>query len=243
MVSAVIDERLQEWLTSARGQVLLEAESRVAADALDDCFGWQALQLGLWGEARSLIAQARTRSQAVLDIVEAPGVDVIARASQLPIASDSMDVVLLAHALEFESDPYALLREADRVLAGEGKLLVLGFAPWSLWGLRARASRRGFPPGLRRVLPERRLRDWMRLLGYDVLESRHYLYGLPWGEMASTDHQLRRGWSSLWPAGAYLLKARKRLHSLTPLRPRLRESMRSRVLGGLTEPSVNRDPG
>jgi hypothetical protein len=113
----------------------------------------------------------------------------------------------------------------------------------SLWGLRAKASRRGFPPGLRRVLPERQLRDWMRLLGYDLLESRRYLYGLPWGEPASVEHQLRRGWFSMGPAGAYLLKARKRLHSLTPLRPRFRDARRSRVLGGLTEPTVNRDPG
>lgn len=238
----MIESRLQQWLESARGRALLGAEARVIADALEDGFGWETLQLGVWGEPRSLLANTRTRSQTVLDLRAATGLDVVGRLSQLPIASDSIDVVLLAHTLEFESDPYALLREVDRVLAGEGKLIVVGFSPMSLWGLRARASRRGFPPGLRRVLPERQLRDWMRLLGYDLLESRHYLYGLPWGEPASVEHQLRRGWFSLGPAGAYLLKARKRLHSLTPLRPRLREPRRSRVLGGLTEPTVNRDP-
>jgi SAM-dependent methyltransferase len=242
MVSTMIESRLQQWLESARGQALLGAEARVIADALEDGFGWETLQLGVWGEPRGLLANTRTRSQTVLDLRATAGLDVVGRLSQLPIASDSIDVVLLAHTLEFESDPYALLREVDRVLAGEGKLIVVGFSPMSLWGLRARASRRGFPPGLRRVLPERQLRDWMRLLGYDLLESRHYLYGLPWGEPASVEHQLRRGWFSLGPAGAYLLKARKRLHSLTPLRPRLREPRRSRVLGGLTEPTVNRDP-
>lgn len=239
----MIETRLQEWLQSARGQALLAAEARVVADALEDAFGWETLQLGVWGEPRCLLGNTRTRSQSVLDLRAASGLDVVARLSQLPIASDSIDVVLLPHTLEFESDPYALLREVDRVLAGDGKLIVAGFTPMSLWGLRAKASRRGFPPGLRRVLPERQLRDWLRLLGYDLLESRHYLYGLPWGEPASVDHQLRRGWLSLGPAGAYLLKARKRLHSLTPLRPRLRDARRSRVLGGLTEPTVNRDSG
>jgi SAM-dependent methyltransferase len=243
MVSIMIETQLQEWLQSARGQALLAAEARIVADALEDAFGWETLQLGVWGEARGLLGNTRTRSQTVLDLRAASGLDVVGRLSQLPIASDSIDVVLLAHTLEFESDPYALLREVDRVLAGDGKLIVAGFAPMSLWGLRAKASRRGFPPGLRRVLPERQLRDWMRLLGYDLLESRRYLYGLPWGEPASVEHQLRRGWFSMGPAGAYLLKARKRLHSLTPLRPRFRDARRSRVLGGLTEPTVNRDPG
>ena len=242
MVSPVLDPRLQTWLNTDRGKTLLSTEARVISESLEDCFGWETLQIGVWGETRSLVGHARTRSQTVLDIDATQGLDAIGRPSQLPIASDCMDVVLLAHALEFESDPYSLVREADRVLAGEGKLLVLGFSPMSLWGLRARASRSGFPPGLRRVLSERRVRDWLHLLGYDVLEVRHYLYGLPWGEPASVDHQLRRGWLAPWPSGAYLLKARKRMHALTPLRPRLREARRSRVLGGLTEPSVNRDP-
>jgi hypothetical protein len=128
------------------------------------------------------------------------------------------------------------LREVDRVLAGDGKLLILGFAPWSPWGMRAAAQRAGYPPGLRRLLSERRLRDWLRLLGYDLGETRHYLYELPWGTPPAAGCRMRRGWVYPWPAGAYLLKARKRLHALTPLRPRLKER-RPSVLGGIAEPS------
>jgi hypothetical protein len=86
------------------------------------------------------------------------------------------------------------------------------------------------------VLAERRLADWLRLLGYEISESRRYLHELPWGEPATGERRLRRGLFYPLPGGAYLLKARKRLHALTPLRPRLRE--RRRVLGGLTEPSL-----
>ena len=66
------------------------------------------------------------------------------------------------------------------MLAGEGQLLVLGFRPLSLWGLRARWSRAGFPPGMRRVLSERRVRDWLVLLGYEVVAAQRYLYLSPW---------------------------------------------------------------
>ena len=224
------------WFESPRGRALLQSESLLLRESLEDCFGWQMLQLGSWGSARSLIAHARTRSQSLIAAPHELGGDLRARLTQLPIASDSVDAVLLPHTLEFEIDPYGLLREADRVLAGEGKLLVLGFVPFSPWGLRAAGSRNGFPPGLRRLLSERRLRDWLRLLGYDVLEARRYLYELPWGDASSDGLRVRRGWYYPLPGGAFLLKARKRLHALTPLRPLLRERRRS-VLGGLVEPS------
>ncbi|MEY2720769.1 MAG: hypothetical protein RL597_214 [Pseudomonadota bacterium] len=233
---------LAEWFSGPRGAALLALESALVGETLEDCFGWEMLQVGAWGEGRGLLRGARTRSQALDASSLVSGCDLVSRLSQLPIASDSVDTVLLPHTLEFESDPYSVLREADRVLAGDGKLVILAFAPWSPWGLRAATTRAGYPPGLRRLISERRLRDWLRLLGYDIGEARRYLHELPWGEPAAVTLRTRRSWWYPLPGGAVVLKARKRLHSLTPLRPRLRERA-TRVLGGLTEPSsANRRP-
>src|SRR5579883_650527 len=232
------------WCSSALGRALIAAEAQLLAEALEDVFGWELLQIGAWGAGRELLAGARTRHQAIL---AAPGMsasaDILGRPTQLPIISDSIDAVLLPHILEFASDPYAIVREADRVLVGEGRLLVLGFRPWSLWGVRARWSRNGFPPGMRRVLSERRIREWLVLLGYEVVSAQHYLFRGPWSrglaagqaEGYGTGRMLRRGLTHPWPANAYLLKARKRVYTLTPIRPRLRE--RPAVLGGLVKPS------
>lgn len=233
---------LAEWFSGPRGAALLALESALVGETLEDCFGWETLQVGAWGEGRGLLRGARTRSQALAASSLVSGCDLVSRLSQLPIASDSVDTVLLPHTLEFESDPYSVLREADRVLAGDGKLVILAFAPWSPWGLRAATTRAGYPPGLRRLISERRLRDWLRLLGYDIGEARRYLHELPWGEPAAVTLRTRRSWWYPLPGGAVVLKARKRLHSLTPLRPRLRERA-TRVLGSLTEPSsANRRP-
>ena len=128
---------VSQWLDAPRGRSLRQGEAALVTESLEDCFGWEMLQIGAWGEGRAMLAGARTRSQALIDTVASPGVDVVSRLGALPIASDSIDCVLLPHTLEFEADPYGLLREVDRVLAGDGKLLVLGFAPWSPWGLRA----------------------------------------------------------------------------------------------------------
>jgi len=221
---------------------LISAESELLGEALEDVFGWEFLQIGAWGGERELIEGSRTRRQAII----APGTlgegaDIIARPSQLPVTGDSVDAVLLPHTLEFAADPYAIVREVDRVLTGEGQLIVLGFRPWSLWGLRARSARAGFPPGMRRLLSERRVREWLVLLGYEVVAARHYLYRSPWRSApeatAGTARLLRRGLLNPVPAGAYLLKARKRVYTLTPVRPRFREKQPA-VLGGLVKPTT-----
>ena len=235
------DVALRAWWASALGRALVAAESELLGEALEDVFGWELLQVGAWGSAREVLAGSRTRRQS---LIATPGLperaDIIARPSQLPVMSDCVDAALLPHTLEFVPDPYAILREVDRVLAGEGQLLILGFRPWSLWGMRSRWSRSGFPPGMRRVLSESLLREWLVLLGFEVTAAQRYLYLSPWSRGLSTGEgagrMLRRGLTYPLPAGGYLLKARKRLYTLTPVRPRMRE--KPAVIGGLVKPTT-----
>ena len=238
--SAEPGRALRRWWESPAGRALIAAEALLLSEALDEVFGWECLQIGAWGPGRELLSACRTRHRAILSApAMSQNADIIGRSTQLPVISDSIDAVLMPHTLEFTVDPYAIVREADRVLVGEGQLLVLGFRPLSLWGRRARFSRSGFPPGLRRVLPERRVREWLKLLGYEVFAARRYLYRSPWGgglaAGESAARLLRRGLTYPLPAGAYLLRARKQVYTLTPVRPRVRE--RAGVLGGLIKPA------
>jgi len=235
------DAALSSWWESSLGRALLAAESELLGEALEDVFGWELLQVGAWGNARELLAGSRTRRQSLIAAAAFPGgADIIARPSLLPVIGDSVDAVLLPHTLEFTPDPYAVLREVDRVLVSEGQLLVLGFRPWSLWGMRARWNRSGFPPGMRRVLSEGLLREWLVLLGFEVVAARRYLYLSPWGRGATsgggTGRMLRPGLTYPLPAGAFLLKARKRVYTLTPVRQRFRE--KPAVIGGLVKPTT-----
>lgn len=234
---------LHQWQGGRLGTALIQAEARLLADTFDDVFGLELVQLGTWGVGRELLAHARIRRQSVVADAEArTGGDLVASLAHLPIASGSVDAVLLPHTLEVASDPYAVLREADRVLAAEGQLIVLGFRPGSAWGLAAAASRAGFPPGLRRTLSTARVRDWLRLLSYETVSVRPYLYRLPRvprGSLeAAISGMLRRGWFYPWPAGAYVIKARKRVYTLTPIRPRLREWRTVIGVGGLVGPRI-----
>jgi SAM-dependent methyltransferase len=240
MRTAEYPSRLGSWQAGALGRAVAQAEAQLLAVAMDDVFGLELLQLGEWGRARELLHASRTRRQCLIGPGghggEAP--DIVARPASLPIASGTIDAVVLPHCLEIEADPHAVLREADRVLLGEGHLIVLGFNPWSLWGLRAAASRTGFPPGFSRLLSEGRLRDWLVLLGYEVSAVHRYLYVLPVEPRAGAQvpGMLRRGLFNPLPAGGYLLKARKRVYALTPIRPRRRDPRA--LLGGLVNPSA-----
>jgi SAM-dependent methyltransferase len=220
------------------GQQLLQGESELLRGLLDDVFGLELLQLGGWGASRELLSSSRTRRQTIVAEQATGAVDVVARLDQLPVQTGSIDAVLLPHTLEFHGDPQAVVREADRVLVGEGQLIILGFLPWSLWGLRSRASREGYPRGLTEPLSPRRVRDWLGLLGYEVAHQRTYLYSRPWASPSGmTRRILRRGLFNPLPAAAWLLCARKHVYQMRPLRLRLLRERRP-MIGRLPEPTA-----
>jgi SAM-dependent methyltransferase len=104
----------------------------------------------------------------------------------LPFAAASLDLVILPHALELARDPHLALREVERVLVPEGRVIIVGFNPASLWGtrqklgrLRRRLSRTSgelFLPHAGEFVGYRRLRDWLRLLSFEVEAGRFGCY-------------------------------------------------------------------
>lgn len=229
-----------DWLTGPMGQALLASETQAAEQALGQIFGLHLLQIGSWGAPDQFLRFARTRRQALISATGEPGVHARSRPSRLAIASDSVDAVFLPHTLETDAEPHQVLREAERVLVGEGHLIVLGFNPWSPWGLRHFLSRRGFPAGTRRFIPEKRMRDWLSLLGMRVGPTLRCGYGLPFDKESVQRRSVRmaRAGSRYWPrcSGVYVLVAQKRVYSVTAMRPQ--RVRRPRVAGGLVEPTT-----
>ena len=259
-------ESVQQWLTTPLGEALVQQESRVVEEALDGIFGEQCLQLGLWGEANTFLRHARTQRKALLDegIVHAVGTasegsasvgatsvgaapvgaasaatdgpSVIGQLHRLPIATDSVDCVLLPHALDYSDRPQAILREVDRVLTSHGHLAILGFKTGGLWGMRRLVPGAGLPPDVGQLLPERRLRDWLELLDLRVhgVTSFFFRWPLPGNRGASSAKWEQRG-QRWWPelAACYMLTAQKRVSTLTPVRPQWRR--KPKIVAGLAE--------
>lgn len=154
--------------------------------------------------------------------------DVCSDFDALPFAADSIDLVVLPHALEFAADPHLTLREVERVLRPEGRIVIAGFNPTSLWGLRQRLSRQrlgmaahageGAAPRAAEFIGYWRLRDWLRLLGF-ALEGGQFgcwrppLRGEAWLARFQWMDEVGERW---WPVlgGAYLLHAVKRVKGM-----------------------------
>jgi hypothetical protein len=243
-----------DWLTHLGRPVasrLLAWEQAQADELLADVFGYHAVQLGwpqlqalrhnrmphrwqaqaefewpgpqAWGAASLAAKPASTLSEGT-----GSGPDVWLDSRAWPWQADSLDLVVLPHSLERSADPHACLREVERVLIPEGQVLITGFNPLSWWGLQQSRAlhRRHDPQGQgQSLVAYRRLRDWLRLLGFEVQVSRFGGWTPAW---RNERWMQRMGWmesagARWWPilGGVYLLLATKRVHGgrLLPSRP------------------------
>jgi len=235
---------LRLWYADRLGQWLLETERQELEDVLVNLFGYHLIQVGCLSDD-DILDSSRILHRVVVD-VDANGITDIfglyGRPDALPIESDSVDVVLLPHTLEFEYAPHQVLREVDRVLVPEGHVVILGFNPWSMWGLWwTLRLRRGGPPWCGRFRSTLRLKDWLALLGFDTVLLQSYFFRPPLhhaGIMRRLGFLERLG-KRWWPifGGAYLLVAKKRVATLTPIKPRWRPR-RSLVGADLPRPTM-----
>ncbi len=227
---------LQPWFQTPAGRYLLNWERTHMDAAVADVFGYHALQLGL--EHLDALHSNRMPHQWLALEGNAwnvePGMRTVALQANfaaLPFAASSLDLVVLPHTLEFSADPHATLREVERVLVPEGRVVITGLNPASLWGLRQRRAhlyRRFvdaelFLPDGGEFIGYWRLRDWLRLLGFEVerghfgcyraaVNSEKWLQRLRWMD------RLGERW---WPifGAAYFVVAVKRVHGMRLLEP------------------------
>jgi len=216
---------LRRWYGNPLGQVLAKTELSALSEHLPNIFGyhlvvidppWQQYTLSESRIAHHVIQSAAPDRQA--------GTGMVGHTETWPILTDTLDAILLPHTLELAGNPHQVLREADRCLIPDGHLLVLGFNPRSLWGLRRLMSwQKGQMPWDARFISMHRLKDWLSLLGFDTLHSR-YLFQRPPIQNAQLLERLQflepagdRGYLLL--SGVYLLVARKRTTTITPIRP------------------------
>ncbi len=235
-------ELLERWYRTPVGSYLRQQEQRIVSQLLTVANGLRVLQLG--GSDRLPLPSVQSNVQCIHALPAGGTVaDLHTRFELLPFATDSIDRLVLCHVLEFADQPHQTLREAHRVLAPRGELLVLGFNPWSLFGLRAAAARcyRGVLWGRLRPLGRQRLRDWLHLLGMSTGTVRHSFCVPPWGS-GTVHRSLRRidGFATRhnwWLGGVYVLHARKNVVSITPDTLRWKQRVAKPVMG-LATPRV-----
>src|SRR6476620_9307066 len=152
---------IAEWIETPLGRYLLEREQRYFDGVVADIFGYNAFQLGM--PELELLRASRIPLRCRLG-TRGP-VEMRTDFRDLPIASNSADLVLLPHVLEFAEHPHQILREVARVLMPEAQVVLSGFNPFSLWGVQHAFPRRKDYPWNGRFISLMRVKDWLALLG------------------------------------------------------------------------------
>lgn len=259
----VTAQSLSEWFATEQGGYVRAREDAFFDHTVSDIFGYNALQLGLpehdflrssrmplrfsagnqagkavrarHGEAEPSgagVPASRLLPQSAGYASNVSEVRLIC--TELPFASASLDLVLMPHVLEFAEHPHQILREVERVLMPEGSLLISGFNPRSLWGMRrALGCKQGYPwNGHFITLP--RLKDWLALLGFEVAGGRFAAYAPPfrqarWLERCAFMEAAGDRWWAV-RGGIYFLHAIKRVHGMRLIKPQWNERLVSKLL-------------
>jgi SAM-dependent methyltransferase len=229
---------LSGWFSTPQGAYVLGWELAQFDSAVEDVFGFRAVQIGL--PEVDFLRQNRIPLR--LSLALEPGASVAADPFQLPLASQSVDLVILPHVLEGHEHPHEVLREAERVLMPEGHVVISGFNSGSLWRMRQMFSR-----GSRQVAPWNlkfigllRLRDWLRVLGFELNGGKFGCYAPPfeqklWLERFAFMEKAGARW---WPiaGGLYVVRAVKRTHGMRLITPTWRrERARRRALAPIPQ--------
>ena len=210
----------KEWLETPLGQYLIAREQAYFDAVVADVFGYNAFQLGM--PEADLLRASRIPMRCRVGVAGA--VHLNADFRDLPIASNSADLVLLPHTLEFNDNPHQILREVARVLMPEGHVIIACFNPWSLWGFRRIFGRRRNYPWNGRFINLPRLKDWLALLGLDIAGGQMACYVPPCATQKWLDRVsfLEAAGDRWWPiaGGVYFLQAVKRVQGLRLIMPK-----------------------
>jgi SAM-dependent methyltransferase len=236
--------QLHKWYQSHLGQAVFNSEKAIIQQQLDSCFGYTIVQLGdVLSE--NLIQCTRIKNKYVIQCsinendIEETGVASLLQ--RLAIKSNSVDVVLLHHCLEFEAFPHEILREVERVLVAEGKLIIALFNPFSLMGLwyfllklKAKVTHKKVSlPVEQTWISPMRLDDWLVLLGFDSQKVGSVFFRPPINNLTILNklNFMESTGKNFWPAfsGSVIYMATKRVSTLTPLRPKWR--LKEKVVG------------
>lgn len=223
-------QTLSEWFATPQGEYMLERERQYFDHTVSDIFGYKALQLGL--PEHDFLHENRIPLR--FSAGNQPGNTVRLICTELPFDSDSIDLVLIPHVLEFSENPHQVLREVARVLRPEGSLIISGFNPRSLWGLHRTLGRRHGYPWQGRFITLPRMKDWLALLGMEVAGGRFAAYAPPfqtakWLERFEFMERAGDRWWSV-RGGVYFLHAVKRVPGMRVIKPKWNEGLVSKLI-------------
>jgi len=213
---------LQRFYASPLGEAARKAAARRLAALWPNVSGLDVLGIGypvpyLGGvrrTARRAIALMPAEQGAEPWPGDGPVLSALSEETRLPFMDAVFDRVLLVHALEEANAAQTMLREVWRVMAPEGRLVVIAANRWSLW-----AQSDATPFGSGRPFSRTQLAALLSDAMFEPVVSARALYAPPmsWTPLVRAAEAFERVGELVWPAqgGLVLMEAVKRLYATT----------------------------
>jgi SAM-dependent methyltransferase len=206
------------WYQTPRGKLLKELEANYIQRSITVSCQQIILQIGGLGWEDEFVDCSLYKNYTVLDAKNLghDGVRKIqAKAYCLPLQSDSVDMIIVPHLLEFDTHRFQTIREVERVLKPEGLLIVLNFNPWSLWvRYQFLWDKKMADSWGGHFISRSRILDWLKLLNFEVTVSSEFNL-----DSVHSTHGKFITHSHSFSSTAYAIKAIKRRYNLIPLTP------------------------
>lgn len=239
---------LRAWFRTPAGTDIADAQAQTLTAILPNLFGYHIVQLGTHVR-ESLVGSSRISHTIVArdEFDRHSAANLASRLDALPFTPNAIDVLLVPHVLEFSPDPHAVLREAERVLIGEGYIVLTGFNPWSFCGLWLLIARwRGKPPWCGRFITASRMIDWLQLLGFEIefVNKIGFKPPLRRANLARRLGFLESVGRFLWPffGNVTVIVAKKHVAAVTPLKASWK-TRRTVIAAGVAEPTRRHENG
>lgn len=199
-----------------RGKLLQTMEGQYLKRAITvSCKQWQ-LQIGGLGWEQNFIDCSLYRNYCILD-ADACGNElalrVKGRSHTLPLQTESMDLIILPHLLEFDKHRFRTIREIERVLKPGGEIIILNLNPMSfIVRYQLILDRRLADSWVSHFITRTRILDWLKLMNFEVLSTVEFNLDTFTMRTGSFQPSLRSMLSM-----AYGVKAVKRRYKLIPV--------------------------
>ncbi|OGT44492.1 MAG: hypothetical protein A3F42_01580 [Gammaproteobacteria bacterium RIFCSPHIGHO2_12_FULL_37_34] len=218
-------QQWNQWLTyQFLGQELLRVEQHSISMLLSKCLGKHALTIGVPHQA-ALLKTTKIPCQSLISplVMHENSFDYIeGDFHDLPIATGSIDLVLLPHTLEFTDKPRKLLSDACRIVKPEGLIIIYGFNPYSTWGIRRALTKNNRAPWSANFIHLYKIKNWLRLADFALEQEKSMMFLPPlnYEFIYRKFHFLETIGRTCLAAvgGVYALVARAKVIPLTPIR-------------------------
>jgi SAM-dependent methyltransferase len=206
------------WYQTPRGKLLQQLEADYLQRSITVSCQQIVLQIGGLGWENDFIDCSLYKNYTVLDAKNVgcnEARKIQAKSYNLPLKSESVDMIIVPHLLEFDANRFQTIREVERVLKPEGIVLVLNFNPWSIWVRYQYVWDKKMADTWRgQFISRSRILDWLKVLNFEVTVSSQFNFN----SITSTHGKLIANRHS-FTATAYAVKAIKRRYNLIPLTP------------------------